>query len=359
MKFKYYTILLGALLVSSCKENLEISTPAFDVTTAKTSYKAGEAVNFDITGGEAHMISFYSGEVLKDYASKDGRVIDVSKSGITASFTSSVQLGAQTNQVAILASSNFNGDYSSVAKVKAATWTDITSRFALGTGTALLASGNKDLSDLVVAGKPLYIAFRYLTKPQATNGVARQWFFQSFAINSNLKLDNTINLPIVDQASAGFRIVDDNVANDAKALSSVSATRVTLQGNNYLYAGLPQFNASDPVFDLKNPIYDPNSPLFSPTAVLNYKPFVPFNPASPFNDPATEHWAVSKAIMIDKVDLGPDWSTGLKGLPNPTISKHSYTYAKPGNYKAVFIASNNTIDGDKRVVKEINLTITP
>lgn len=357
MKFKYYTILLGALFMSSCKENLEISTPTFDVTTAKTSYKAGETVTFDITGGEAHMITFYSGEVLKDYALRDGRVIDVSKSGITGSFTSSVQLGTQTNQLTILASNNFNGDYSSVAKVKAATWTDITSRFALGTSTALLASGTKDLSDLVVPGKPLYIAFRYLTKPQATNGIARQWFIQSFAINSNLKLDNTINLPIVDQASAGFRIVDDNAANPAKALSSVSATRVTLQGNTYLNAGLPQFDPNNPIFDPKNPIYDPNSPLFLATA--KYVPFVPFDPNSPFNDPATEHWAVSRGIMVDKVDLGPDRSTPLKGLPNPTISKHSYAYAKPGNYKAVFIASNNTIDGDKRVVKEISLTITP
>lgn len=345
------------LLTASCNDRLEIGTPNFDVTTAKTTYKTGEQVTFDIKGGETHMISFYSGEVLKDYALKDGRIIDVSKSGITGSFTSSVQLGTQTNQVAILASTNFNGDYSSIAKVKAATWTDITSRFALGTTATLLASGNKDLSDLVVAGKPLYIAFRYLTKPQATDGIARQWFFQSFAINSNLKLDNTINIPIVDQATAGFRIVDDNIANAAKALSSVTATRVTLQGNTYLNAGLPQFDPTNPIFDPKNPIYDPNSPLFQATA--KYVPFAAFDPNSPFNDPATEHWAVSKAILVDKVDLGPDRSIPLKGLPNPTISKHSYVYAKPGSYKAVFIAANNTIDGEKRVIKEINLTITP
>lgn len=343
--------------MSSCKDNLEISTPVFDVTTAKTTYKAGESIKFDIKGGETHMITFYSGEVLKDYALKDGRVIDVSKSGITGSFTSSVQLGTQTNQIAILASTNFNGDYSSVAKVKAATWTDITSRFAIGTGSALLASGAKDLSDLVVAGKPLYIAFRYITKPQATNGIARQWFFQSFTLNSNLKLDNSISLTVANQATAGFRVVDDNAANAAKALSSVSATRVTLQGNRYLHAGLPEFDPTNPIYDPKNPIYDRNSPLFQATAV--YVPFVAFDPKSPFNDPASEHWVVSKGIMIDKVDLGPDRSTPLKGLPNPSISSHTYAYAKPGNYKAVFIAANNTIDGGKSVTKEINLTITP
>ena len=350
-------MLLAALFTASCEDKIEIPESDFDVTTEKSTYKAGQEVTFDIKGGETHMISFYSGETQKDYASRDGRVIDVSPSGIEMLFTSSVQLGAQANQLSILASTNFNGDYSSVAKVKAATWTDITSRFALGTGTAFLASGTKDISDLKVAGKPLYIAFRYTTKPQATNGINRQWFVQTFAINSKQKLDNTISLSLANQATAGFRIVDDNVANDAKALSLASSTRLTLQGNTYLHAGLPQFNAADPKFDPLNPIYDPNSNLFSPTAV--YVPFVPFNPSSPFNDPATEHWAVSKAIALDKVDLGRDWAAAIKGMYNPVVTVHKYTYDKAGNYKAVFVASNNSLEDQKQVVKEISLTITP
>ncbi|HEY1010793.1 DUF5017 domain-containing protein [Daejeonella sp. JGW-45] len=357
MKFKYYAVLLGVLLVAACNDKIEVEGADFDVSTASTTYKAGQPVEFDIKGGNVHMISFYSGETLKDYEAREGRVIDVSKAAITMQFTSSVQLGTQANQLSVWASNNFNGDYSSVAKVKAATWIDITNRFALGTSTTLLASGTKDLSDLVVAGKPLYIGFKYITKPQAANGVARQWFIQSFAINSTLKLDNTFGLTIADQANAGFRIIDDNAANVAKALSTVTSTRVTMQGNTYLHSGLPQFNPDNPIFDPKNPIYDPDSPLFVATA--KFVPFVPFDPNSAFNDPASEHWAISKGITIDKVDLGPDLSTSVKGMSNPPITVYKHTYTKAGTYKAVFIASNNSIDGEKKIIKEISLTITP
>ena len=357
MKLKYYSILFAGLLVGSCeKPELEAEVPEFDATTATATVKAGVPVKFAIKGGDAQTISFYSGELLKEYSSKMGRVVDVNGAGATVAFTSSVQLGTQINQLTVMASSNFNGDYSSLAKVKAATWVDITSRFALGTSATLLASGAKDISDLIVAGKPLYIAFRYITKPQATNGINRQWFIQTFAINSKKLLDNTLNLPIVDQASAGFIIVDEN-KDKAPALSSVTSTRLTMQGNTYLQAGLPQFDPNNPIFDKNNSIYNPREAAYQPSAV--FKPFVPFDPASLFNDPASEHWAVSKGITADKVDLGPDWSTPIRGITNPVLTEYLYTYTKPGTYKAVFVAANSTVDGQKEVVKEITITVTP
>lgn len=86
---------------------------------------------------------------------------------------------------------------------------------------------------------------------------------------------------------------------------------------------------------------------------------MPYDLASPYNDPLSENWAVSKAIYTDKVDLGPDWSTSLKGISNTKLDVYRYTYTKAGTYKAVFIASNNSIDDVKQVVKEITFTITP
>ncbi len=357
MKLKIYSILAVALILASCeKPAIEADEPAFDVSAEKTTYKAGESVKFMITGGEAQTISFYSGELLKDYASRTGRVADVAGAGATLAFTSSVQLGTQANQVSLLASTNFNGDYSSVAKLKAATWVDITNRFILGTSTAFLASGTVDVSDLIVAGKPIYFAFRYNTKMQATNGIARQWFIQTFTLNSKKLLDNRLTLTIADQAGTGFRIVDD-LKDKAPALSSITATRLTLQANTYLNAALPQFNPANPIFDPKNPIYDPRAPGYQPTSV--FKPFVPFDPASPYNDPESEHWAVSKAISVDKVDLGPDWSTAIKGLTNPVLTEFRYTYAIAGTYKATFVAANGNIDQQKVITKEISITITP
>lgn len=357
MKFKYYTMLLGALLMAaSCNDKLEIEAPDFDVTTASTTYKAGEPIKFNITGGDSHMIYFYPGETLNDYDSKEGRVVDVSGEGATMQFSSSVQLGSQANQLSLLYSTNFNGDYSSLASVKAATWTDITSRFALGTNATFKATGAKDISDLLIPGQPIYFAFKYITKPQATNGLARQWFIQTLAITSKAKLDGTIGLTIADQATAGFRIVDENAEN-APARSTITSTRLTMYGNEYLHAGLPKFDPNNPIYDPLNPQFDRESPLFNP--LLKLETFVPFDPTSPYNDPLSEHWAISKPITIDNVNLGPDRSIVLKGIRNPNLDEYRYTYSKPGTYKAVFVASNNSIDETKQVIKEITFTITP
>ena len=87
MKLKIYSILAAALIMASCeKPAIEADAPAFDVIAEKTTYKAGESVTFIISGGEAQTISFYSGELLKDYASRTGRVADVAGAGATLSF---------------------------------------------------------------------------------------------------------------------------------------------------------------------------------------------------------------------------------------------------------------------------------
>lgn len=362
MKFRLYYMLLGAILLASCSKQLDVKdAPDFNVTTSSASFQAGKEVTFNFTGN-AHTISFYSGETLKDYGFRGGRVLDVKGAGATLEFSSSVQLGTQTNQVSVLASTDFNGDYSSLAKVKAATWVDITSRFTLGTTATFVATGAKDVSDLIVPGKPLYIAFKYVTKPQATNGIVRQWFIQSFVLKSKKTLENTasatpITLSLADQNGAGFRIVDENAVN-APALSLVTPTRLTLQGNLYKTANLPIYDPTNPIYDPKNPKLDPTNPLYDPTFVL--QKYVPFDPTSPYNDPASENWAVSKPINVESVNLGPDLSTTVKaGLTISPITLYRYTYPKAGTFKAVFVGSNNSIEGSKTTVKEVNLTITP
>jgi len=357
MKVKIYYMLLGMLILASCSKSIEVGdTPDFGVTTESTSFKAGEEIKFTFTGDNVHNISFYSGETRKDYDFRNGRVVNVSDSGAIMAFQSSVQTGTQTNQITVLASTDFNGDYSTLAGVKAATWTDITSRVILGTNATFKASGNVDITDIMIKGQPVYFAFKYMTLPQATNGLVRTWYFQVFAVTSKAKLDGTIALPLTDQASAGFRLVDENPV-DAPALSAITTTRVTLVGNRYKVDTDPLFDPDNPIFDPLNPIYDPKSPLYQPTAVR--PTFVPFDPASPWNDPQSEHWAVSGPINTANVDLGPDWSTPLKGATTTGImQEYRYKYTKPGTYKAVFIAANNSIDGVKQVVRELTLTIT-
>ena len=303
-------LLMVASILFSCQKNLTVDgVETFNVTTDSVSYKAGTSVRFAFQGGEAQDISFYSGETLKEYDYKDAHLVDVTGQTALLAFSTAVNLGTQLNQLYVMASTDFKGDYSSITAIKAATWTDITARFKYGTSTTFLAT-SADVTDLLVAGKPLYIAFKYVTKPQAVNGVARQWSIQSLTLTSGKKLNNTVALTLADEPGAAFQLVDQNPTT-APALSTITSAKITLQGNNYTNA----------------------------------------------NDPTSENWAISTGINIDKVNLGPDLSTALKGMTSAALKEYRYVYATPGTYKAVFTASNNSINETKQTSKTINLTI--
>lgn len=351
MKFKLYRMLCGLLILASCET--EIESPDFRVTTESATYQAGEAIKFTIEGN-ADMIAFYSGQPANDYAFRQGRTVDVSNDGVTLQFTSGVTGGTQADQLTFLASTDFDGNYSDLASVQKANWIDITNRFVFGTSATFISSTNQDISDLLVPGMPIYFAFRYLTRPQEANGLARTRMIQSFLLKSKA-LFNDAEVTITDQAYAGFRIVDQEPVN-APARSTITTTRVSLLGNVYKDPNDPIYDPENPIYDPENPIYDPESNLYNPNAVR--PTFVPYDPNSPYNDPQTENWAVSKPIHIDEVDLGPDWSVAIKGIANSKLEEFRYTYTKPGTYIAYFIATNATIDGRKDVVKEINITIT-
>lgn len=355
MKVFNYIAGLSLLFLASCTTELVVKdAPNLGVSTEKSTYKVGQEIVFNFTG-EAELISFYSGQAYNDYAFRDGRVLDLETKGASLSFTSSVQLGAQANQLAIMASSDFNGNYSSLASVKAATWVDITSRFTLGTSATFLASTSQNISDLIVPGKPIYIAFKYLTKPQATNGLARTWMIQSFSLNSTTSFNGAFPL-LTDQTYAAFRIVQEDSVN-TPSRSSVTSSRITLLGNVYKDPKDPIYDPTNPIFDPANPIYDPLSPLYDRTAVR--PTYVPYDPTSPYNDPQRETWAVSSPMSTDKVDTGPDLAIPVQGIRNPKLKEYRFTYTRPGTYKAYFVASNTTIDQSKSIVKEVSLTIEP
>lgn len=352
MQYRYFIMLWGLLTMASCE--LEIAVPDFQVTTETNAYKVGEPILFQVQGN-ADMIAFYSGEPSNDYRFKDGRVIEVADQGVSMEFTSGVTGGAQEEQLRILASTDFDGNYDNLSSVKNANWMDITDRFTLGTSSTFVPSTVQDISDLVVPGRPIFIAFRYETKPQAVHGLAQNWMIQSFSLKSNETLDE-VPVEITDQANAGFRIVDQEPQN-APSLSTITTTRVSLLGNIYKDPNDPIYDPENPIYDPENPIYDPESHLYEPSSVR--PEFVPYDPSSPFNDPHTENWAISKPLMIDQVDLGPDWSVAIKGIANPALEEFSYTYSKPGTYTAYFVAINASIDGVKEVIQKFELTIEP
>ena len=320
----------GLLLMVSCDTDLpEIATPAFDVTTESLTYKKGDKVIFKFTG-DANIISFYSGERQKQYSNRSGTVVDAKGAGATLSFTSAVSGGTQgvlsttvPPQLKVMASTNFNGNYD-FASVQAATWTDITSRFSYSTTTTFVTStpvvvpaAPVDISDLIVTGKPLYIAYKYILQPQFVNGTARNWQIQSFLVTSKKDIGASALPTIVDQPMAGFRLVEQNPLTPSRsAIIPTGTARVSLLG--YLYDVL-----------------------------------------APSIDPAGETWAISKGIDTEKILVAPDPSLPIKNPVAVKMTQYEYIYATAGTYTATFVASNNNLEGGKEVVKEIKLTITP
>lgn len=309
MNLKYYILLLVLITFGSCSKELEINAGIenFKVTTTSLTYKVGEDVNFEFEGNP-NLITFYSGEIFSDYAFKEGRVVE--SNGLDLAFTTAnpTATGAQSNQFSVMASTDFDGNYSNFSSVRKATWTDISSRFVYGTSATFVASGTKSIADLTVEGKPLFIAYKYLTQPQGTFGIVRSWLVQGFAITSNTDVGT---LTLADMSNIGFRIVDEN-PETAPARSSVSLTRVTLNGNEF----------------------------------------------TPENDPRSENWAISKPIYAGKIDNGPDRPVSIKANADPQLKKYTYTYAKKGVYQVYFVATNMNVYERQDVVRKLEITIT-
>lgn len=305
------------LLLAACSQDPEMSKPLdFGVEVASTTHKVNEEVVFNLSG-TAENIAFYSGEFSNDYNYREGRVMDLTDVGTNMAFSTNFPVAGQANQLTVHLSVNFNGDYSSMESVARATWIDVTNRFSLPTTahpTTFTLSGSVDISDLIVPGRPVYVAFRYATKSQATNGIAQTWNIQGFQLSTVQQFGGQA-INIINQANAGFRIVE-NSPIEAPVRSSATTTRLALLGN----------------------LYDPNNPQ---------------------TDVETEQWAVSVPIHTNSIRLPPDRSIPIRGLFDSNVETSTHTYTTPGVYMATFVASNIRKDKVNSVVKKIEIVIEP
>lgn len=311
MRLKYIILILCLGLFASCDKEAAVSEPDFNVTgyeiTSAVDSLGNEVkqVNFSFSG-DAAVVSFYPGILGNDYAYREGRILDVKS--LLSSFSTTLNNGTQDNQLAVMASTDFNGTYD-IANIHAATWTDITSRYALNTrdASASLPSGTKDIGDLLVDGKPLYFAFRYICKPQTANGLNSTWRIRAFSMQSQTDLGTT--------ALATLTTADWNLINDGA-------------------------------------IVDP-----SRGAVIESSGAIRFNGNHINKEIQTESWAISKGFKVDKTDLGPDRPIAIKNSINPHLSSYLFNYTIPGVYKVAFIASNANYEGQVSVVREIEVVV--
>lgn len=309
MKLKYFFFIAVLLGLYSCKkeDRLKLDDLNYDVTASATEITVNGSVDFHFTG-DAELLSFYSGDFLNNYNFKDGRVLDITGEQ-TLSFTSAVSGGTQANQLSIWASIEFDGKYESLESIHNGNWVEITNRFTLGTSSTFVASGEKDITDIYQADKPLYIAYKYNTRSQLDFGDARIWMIQDFKIQGQTEQGKQL---LLNLSEAGFRIVDENpVTHPARA--ALTTTRISMQGNEYTDSWSPE----------------------------GY------------------HWAISKPIYLKKLDLGPDRAIAIKGSGNPMPEVYTHKFTKPGTYQVNFIGAVQNINKRKELIKTIIIKVNP
>lgn len=306
-KLIIYLLPIGLLAyLSSCKKQEQVVAPEFDVQVTNATVKAKEPVTFNFTGSPG-FLSFYSGEITKDYNYTGGRVV---KYQYLLNFDSQILDGAQENQFAVLVSSDFNGTYT-LDNVKAAHWTDITSKFRIATpadNRALVGTGETDITDALVNNKPMYIAFRYIARPETANGKFNLWRVQNLLLQT--ESDYSGKTAIMAQSAGAWQAVKTD---------NYEANRGYIYTNNITF----QANATN-------------------------------------KEVEHEAWVISKAINVKtEDDLGPDLPTAIKSMSDPTLHSYPYTYTKTGTYTATFIAINADVKATKKVIKQVKITVIP
>lgn len=319
MKIIYQRLFLALFLLSGCTKFDDIAVPDFEVSTTALTFKKGVPVEFSFKG-DPQFISVYTGEVGKDYAYKDGRVMDVNS--LNLSFNSSVTNGTgtgnpQTGMFSLMVSTDFNGDYTNFSSVQNATWTDITSRLTkqesatTTTITAATPAAGITLTDLRVAGKPFYIAFKYNIREQSVYGLWRAWRFQAF----NLTATGASGTQVLgSMTTTAFRVVQKN----PELISRTTATTATL---TLLHTDLA------------------------------------LNPAAA--EIPTQNWIITQGFTnVNKIDYGPDLAIPIQGGTSAVEKKsYSYTFANAGDYKVYFVAANASTSDRKEVVRQLNIKI--
>ena len=300
-KLKY---ILGTLLITSvlaCKKDTP-DEPTFSVSTAKAEYNVTDSVEFKMDG-YADVIGFYSGEAGKEYRYRNR--LESNEGKLHLNISTQVVFASQKNNLALMYSTDFDNIYT-VAGLQAAKWTDITDKFTLAldigsTNSVVTASEDVDLSSLVVSGKPIFFAFKYIAQSSATAALGgRTWRVPAFNLTN--KTPSAV-VPISTVTSAGWIAIDVKNAANKWVIQSTTP---------FLY-------------------FAPNSTTLE-----------------------SEDWVVTRAIFPKQVS--PDRGTGIKAYTD-RMKNYKYKFSQPGTYTVTFVAKNGLNGNVKEVVRELTVTV--
>jgi hypothetical protein len=308
MKKIIFVLSVLGLFFTACAEK-EIQTPDdFQVSVAKATYKLSDSVQFNLSGVPDN-ITFYSGEPGNEYDKRD--LFSSDEGTLTLQFNSQTRAGATLpRNISVLVSTDFSGDYNEQA-VKVATWTDITNRAIMPSNTASnsdVVSGEINLDDLKVKGKPMYLAFRYLSENAA--GTAQR-YWNIGRTNLVNKVPGNGDFSIMSTVEPGmFQIVEFQGADNKWTINTGTAAQHRL-----------------------------------------------IHTANGINTQPDDDWLVSRGFQVFQTQGHKKNAVNVKSIATTAPKTFSWLYSTPGTYKATFIAHNTNRDVQKEVIREVWVTV--
>lgn len=294
MRKKLLPAYMALMTLFACDADLKVSVPEFRVTCLQTEISPGDTVCF-VLNGNPQYVSFWSGEKYSDWSFREDRILTPGWESELL-FSSELTNGIDKGNLCVLASNDFDGNYSELDDKD---WVNITGRFTIADSPDKVSSSIQSLIDFV-SDEPLYLAFRY--KSAAEYGVAPRWVISDLAVRNHLATGELVTM--YDIHNSGFRLVETE--GDSKAV--VSDTQLILQG---------------------------------PDIVAE-----------------SEHWIVSGPMYLKKSwSIGGDRPVAIKGFAEQLPGEYKYVYGSPGIYNAVFVASNQTISSCGETVKSVRIVV--
>jgi hypothetical protein len=325
------------LLSLSCTKDFQAGNVDFDVKIVNTSklaavtFKAGDTVSF-IFNGNPDRISFFSGEKGRRYEYRN-RVSDTS-TNVQLYFSTALNTPAASGSLSLLVSTDFKGYTQNNAidsiNIPLATWTDISSRAAFATNATTVNAGPVKLADYAAAGKPVYLAFKYL----ANSGVTQsKWTVSNIGVR--------------------------HITNDTTYVIDSSAFILPVTFPSWTISpGWGAVNVSNPALK------------FSPTvSAQTATAFVVGGNGTAATAEKTENWIVTGPLNLSRVL--PDAGVPVKDMTSnaattsyagintttPAFANYAYRFMRPGIYNITFLASNDNTNGQNVVAKTYTITV--
>lgn len=341
-----YMIVTGFVIIifNACKQDTQIVSPYdFYVSVPQTNYKVGDTVRFQLSGNYGGYITFYSGEIGRNYANANR----ISQAGVNKLvFQTSMQQGvvppaASLDSLKLMISTNLAGyDSASIAK---ATWVDITARntkWPTSLATTYTTSDSVDVSDFNTA-QQVNFAFHYIGKSTAV--AQRKYEIQNLTLSNNLP-DGT-NTPLFSAPFLGNTTISGSTIAPASSFAYTGwvecsfknrATTAWNVGTANVNGGTTLLNSSGIAIRTSYPI------TFDPSAVVGV--------------PANDAWLITSAVDLKTVK--PDAGIYIQDELTPSpLTGYNYVFKTHGTYLVTFVASNSNSTTSAQVIKQITLTV--